>query len=143
MQAILTATPRCPSKHKPILPEPIIVQPPLHPPKPKKRVQKHLIVIDSHMEHSIESLVRENEGTDRGVHEEEREESDDVVINPPEDEDHFLARTEDHKRYSNMPDFKAEVLNDQDILLVRTVDVDKMTDSVCNQYYQNLNREQS
>ena len=93
------------------------------------------------MEHSVESLVRENEGTDRGVHEEEREESDDVVIDHPAEDDHFVARTADQKRDVNLPDFKAEVLNDQDRLLVRTVDVDKMTDSVYNHYYHEINRE--
>jgi hypothetical protein len=96
------------------------------------------------MEHSVESLVREAEGTDIGVHEEDLEESEDVVIYPPEQDEHVAARTADQCRDDNkMPDFKAEVLNDEDRLLVRTVDVDKMTDSVCNQYYQDLKREQS
>ena len=87
------------------MPEPVIVQPTLQT-KSKKRVQKHLIVIDSHLEHSVESLVRENEGTDRGVLEEDREESDQVLIYPPPDEEHVVARTADHQRErSNIPDF--------------------------------------
>lgn len=53
-----------------------------------------------------------------------------------------MARTTDQQR-DNIPDFKSEVINDQERVHVRTVDVDKMTDSVCNQYYQDQKRENS